>query len=614
MKMNRSVITSALVALTLLTLLPIIQVPLAQEEYVMRIIQYWEPPPGGHFNFFTSGCSVSSSECWGITAEGLGHYFVLNNTYKPWLAEEWEVTADSFIVHLREGVTWSDGSAFTSKDVVSTFYILFLQNHILWQYIDGASAIGDTTVVFHIKEPSFLIQYYLLTQPIMPHSIYGEYSDPAQELKLAAAGPEEFAELLADFTQFRPEEFVGTGPYTLDTITESQQVYVKRDDYWADFAKIYFDKVVVIRCTSDPQAAQLELAGEVDYDECGGFVMGQIEEAPKHLDCTFAIHPLFSGPGIFFNLKVPPLDLKEVRQAICYAFDKTMASQAGYPISTTDPKQPGYAREAKMFMSPEAYGGLTDYSYDPDKAEDLLTTAGFTRDADGVWVSPDGIRLEFELLTPAGYATGRVGTQAGAQLAESGIKIDVRAVEPPTCFDRLQKGDFQILSWFWGGGLPYPYYGAAIWTYDFMPDVTGYPGPGYPSTYEWEGQVVDVTEETPKLNLGFDLAAQRDRIDLIAQIYNEYLPLIQVGQKANPVFINYENIEWPPITLPDGSAAPWTYTYEGNLAWLIVHGLVKPKGLEEEEVPPGPDYTLYAGVAAVAVIVIVVATIYLKKR
>lgn len=605
---NRSVITSVLVAMTLLS---IIQVPLAQEEeYVMRVIMYWEPPPGGHFNFFISGCSVSSSEIWGITAESLGHYFVLNDTYKPWLAEEWEVTADSFVVHLREGVTWSDGSAFTSNDVVSTFYTLFVQNHILWQYIDGASATDDTTVVFDIKEPSFLIQYYVLTQPIMPHSVYGTYSDAAEELK-SSGSP--IGELLADFTQFRPEEFIGTGPYLLETITESQQVYSKREDYWAeDFAKIYFDKVVVIRCTSDPQAAELELANEVDYDECGGFVMGQIEEAPKNLNCTFAIHPLFSGPAIYFNFEVPPLNLKEVRQAICYAINKTMAAQAGYPISTTDAKQPGYAREAKMFMSPEAYEGLADYSYDPEKAEELLTSVGFARGADGVWVSADGTRLEFELLTPAGYATGRVGTQAAAQLEEFGIKLNVRAVEPPTNFDRLQKGDFEILSEFWGGGLPYPYYGAALWTYDLMPSVTGYPGPGYPSTYEWEGQVFDVTEETPKLNLGFDLAAQEDRIDLLAQIYNEYLPLIQVGQKANPVFINYENIEWPPITLPDGSASPWTYTYEGNLAWLIVHGLVKPKGLEEE-VPAGPDYTLYAAVGVVAVIVIAVAAIFLRR-
>jgi hypothetical protein len=233
----------------------------------------------------------------------------------------------------------------------------------------------------------------------------------------------------------------------------------------------------------------------------------------------------------------------------------------------------------KTFISKEVYTSLTDYAYNPTKAEEILKGLGFKKGSDGVWVTPNGTRLEFEWIIPAGYATGRVGTQAAAQLTNFGIKVTVKAVEPATEYDRLVKGDFQIASDFWGGGMPLPWFSAEYWTYDLMPQVSGYPGPGFPMVYEYEGKTINVTDEAFKLNVGFDLSAQKPRVELLAKIFNEYVPFIPVGEKANVLFLSYERVQWPPTTLPDGSPAPWLYTYEGNLAWLIVHGLVVPKEL-----------------------------------
>ena len=40
---------------------------------------------------------------------------------EPWLAEKWESSADGLThtLHLRQGVTWSDGTPFTSADVLT---------------------------------------------------------------------------------------------------------------------------------------------------------------------------------------------------------------------------------------------------------------------------------------------------------------------------------------------------------------------------------------------------------------------------------------------------------------------------------------------------------------
>ena len=45
---------------------------------------------------------------------------------EPWLAERWDTSADgrTFTLHLRQGVTWSDGTPFTSADVKFTYDLL----------------------------------------------------------------------------------------------------------------------------------------------------------------------------------------------------------------------------------------------------------------------------------------------------------------------------------------------------------------------------------------------------------------------------------------------------------------------------------------------------------
>src|SRR5688572_14242232 len=46
---------------------------------------------------------------------------------EPWLAERWESSADgrTHTLHLRPGVTWSDGTPFTSADVLFTLQAMY---------------------------------------------------------------------------------------------------------------------------------------------------------------------------------------------------------------------------------------------------------------------------------------------------------------------------------------------------------------------------------------------------------------------------------------------------------------------------------------------------------
>src|SRR5258705_9267112 len=68
---------------------------------------------------------------------------------EPWLAEKWEASPDgrTYTVHLRPGVTWSDGEPFTSADVLFTLQAVFdpkTQSVVTEQLTGGGKPITRT--------------------------------------------------------------------------------------------------------------------------------------------------------------------------------------------------------------------------------------------------------------------------------------------------------------------------------------------------------------------------------------------------------------------------------------------------------------------------------------
>ncbi|HXZ31228.1 MAG TPA: ABC transporter substrate-binding protein, partial [Terriglobales bacterium] len=77
----------------------------------------------------------------------------------PQLAQSWEIPdPETYIFHLRKGVTFHDGRSLTSRDVKWTFDSL-LQGKIrstkaaAYRFVDRIDAPDDYTVVFRMKQP-----------------------------------------------------------------------------------------------------------------------------------------------------------------------------------------------------------------------------------------------------------------------------------------------------------------------------------------------------------------------------------------------------------------------------------------------------------------------------
>ncbi|MBA2781508.1 MAG: twin-arginine translocation signal domain-containing protein, partial [Rubrobacteraceae bacterium] len=194
-------------------------------------------PPTGHFNTFATNGIFALTIYQDVLEMPLAMYKWAEKKYVPYMATEWGFEPpDVFKVTLREGAKWSDGSEFTSKDVVATFNLLRLQEQLVWNYLESVEPDDEYNLTFTMKDPSTVVERLVLKEPIRANSVYGEWSQKAQKLFDSGTDSESkrYRDLVTEFESFKPEEMVVTGPFKIDkdSITESQLTMTKVDTAW----------------------------------------------------------------------------------------------------------------------------------------------------------------------------------------------------------------------------------------------------------------------------------------------------------------------------------------------------------------------------------------------
>ena len=209
----------------------------------------YQLPPVGHYNTFVTNAFFQLTLYQDVLEMPMAMYRWAERKYVSYMATEWGFEPpDVFKVTLREGAKWSDGSEFTSKDVVTTFNILRLQEQLAWNYLASVEPEDDYNLTFKMKDPSTVVERLVLRERIRANSVYGEWSEKAQELFDSGADSEskEYRDVVTKFEEFRPEQMVVSGPFNIDkkTITESQLTMDKVETAWnAD--RTNFDRMII---------------------------------------------------------------------------------------------------------------------------------------------------------------------------------------------------------------------------------------------------------------------------------------------------------------------------------------------------------------------------------
>jgi peptide/nickel transport system substrate-binding protein len=337
--------------------------------------------------------------------------------YLPALAESWESndSGDEWIFHLREGVTFHDGTPFTAE-AVKFSYQRVIDIAVLGYYLEKMEemeVIDDFTIRFVLSEPRNL--------PSIFAAMFGMYSVNPN----IADKPEGW---------FDEGNDAGTGPYTLESNDPGSRVVVTRyKDYWRGWEEGQFTKVVFEFVPDETLREQMIRSGEADIVESISYDLHESLEATGEIN-VITTTDLYPNMLYLFKHDNPPLDDIRVRQALAYSFPYEDVQSFAFN---------GLA-EISAGLAPNAllpHGDLPTYHYDLEKAQALLDEAGL---ANGT---------EIRLATRAGRDTlTDVALLWQVELAKLGIDlvIEETTAEWDIMFDT--ESDLHILMKTWGPG------------------------------------------------------------------------------------------------------------------------------------------------------------------
>lgn len=593
-----------------------------------RVFTYGQPAikPPVHWNPFTTGSYFGPE---GLVVEPLAFINLANWTWMPWLAESWSLSEDglTLTVNLRRGVKFSDGTDFTSRDVVCTFYCWYLVKSWLWDYIESVEAVDDYKVVFHLKKPFILTEFYIMRTTIWSDSVFGNFSDKAIEIIKRGAPEEELAPLREALRNYRPPKAIGTGAFEIKEYTESDIWLVKRSTYWRGAENVYVDEFMQVNIGGTAQLApMLTYAFDFNSPDLPAAVYQEVLMKPL---LYVPILRWTHGNILLFNCRVYPLNITEVRQAIAYAINRTelaiaasphpdLSFPAKYPCGMT-------ADHISLFLGEDwAKNNLNNYDYDPKKTEDLLKKIGCTKGSDGVWVAPDGkTRFEFDLYNPPWADWVLCAENLKAQLARVGIIINPITIDEAKFGEVFRRGEFVMgIEFFFFQIHPWETWNRHFIQLGRIPELPEQVGEGFEYAELPNGTVVNLKDLTVALGSAVDMAEQKEVIKTLAWITNYYLPWITLREKPCTYVYYLGRWQWPP-------KGDLFYLWHSKdeyyaLGWIIASGTLKPVPPEEVivekpvEVPVEkpveviPTWTY--GVVGVAVIAVIAAIVVALRR
>ena len=363
-------------------------------------------------NMNASGYMISVNVYEGLVRSKMGDW----SDMQPCLAESWEISDDGleYVFHLRQGVTFHDGSTFDAKDVIATFDYMKEKQPSYFTSIGSYEATDDYTVAVHMTAPYayFINILGSLWFRMLSAEALGEYGDT--DIRCA----------------------VGTGPFYIEANKTGECIITKAyQDYW-DKDNIARIETVNYNIITDSNTAFMSLqSGQNDVLTFATALQYTTAQADPGLSTYEIINPCNWILGI--NSTVAPLDKIEVRKAIDMCIDKEAVNQAGFDGL-------GFATNSTYVEESGVYADM-GHVYDPEGAVELLASVG---------VKPSDISLTLTCST--GSAQKAMAENVQAQLMNVGMKIDLITMDDGPANETRVTGNFELNLWDTGGNLYNP--------------------------------------------------------------------------------------------------------------------------------------------------------------
>ena len=375
---------------------------------------------------------------------------------EPWLAEKWESTPDGLThtFHLRPNLTWSDGAAFSSADVVFSLDAaldpkvksVMAGNMMVGGQPIKAAAPDANTVVFTFAGPSGPGVRILDSLPILPKHKLG-----------AALAAGTLAQAWGPATP--PSELVGMGPFVLKEYAAGQRlVFDRNPHFWRtapDGERLPYVDRLILEIVPEQNAELLRLiAGETDltHSELRADDYVQVRRAEEEGKVKLLELGVATDTDAFWFCLKPEakakdprfrfLQKREFRQALSYAVDREKVARnvfLGEAVPVWGPVTPGN----KPWFSPN----VTRYPHSVAKAREVLKSLGLEdRNNNGIVEDERGTEARFTVLTQKGITNYEKGTMELRDDAKAaGIALDIVPLEIGAVIERLESCNYDAI-------------------------------------------------------------------------------------------------------------------------------------------------------------------------
>lgn len=377
---------------------------------------------------------------------------------------------------LREGMKWSDGEPMTVDDIIFSYEVLahpdYTGTHFSSSYrlvegiedyhegkadkISGLEKVSDTELRIHVKEvaPTVLTGLGGINSDIIPKHYLKDI--PVKDLEKS------------DRVRLNP---VGNGKYIVKQVIPGESVeFIPNPYYYNKEAMPKVDKLIIKVIPESSVIASMK-SGEYDvyqsvpptlYDEFKDLsnmtIVGNKRLAYSYLGFNLGKWDNKKGE-IVTNTNAKLYDLN-LRKALLYAMNVE---------EVTKYFNKGLYERANSNIPPvfeKYYNSEKRFSYDPEKAKELLDKAGYKDiDGDGIREDKNGKPFEIHLAFMASGETSEPISKKYIQdWANVGIKVTLstgRLIEFNSFYDKVQANDDSIDMW------------VAGWTVGTALDLTG---------------------------------------------------------------------------------------------------------------------------------------------
>lgn len=311
-----------------------------------------------------------------------------SNMLVPSLAMSWRSGGERiWLISLRQGVTWHDGSSFTADDVVSTYDRIRRQT-------DGYYSDAAENIVSLMK-----------------------LDDSTIRVEMRSAGLSALYCLNFPITKANSDEvLMGTGAYRLESMTDEEIKLTVNTDWWGGTPQIETVEFLA-RGSNDLAIASYE-AGMLDFVPTNSLTAKQYSSAGETVVASCMTQQMET---LLINHNNAHLRKREFRSAIAHLIDRSSIIANVYMNN---------ARSCDMPVPPDSWlydSSQVVYGYDRELALSLLTEQGYTIDEDGN-IGYFGEKVSLRILvgsTPENSVRAEAAQLIADSLTSFGIGVEL---------------------------------------------------------------------------------------------------------------------------------------------------------------------------------------------